>query len=376
MSRIFLTGVTGFVGRFVAARLLARDEVEGLDVLVRANDVQHARTRLLDSMRHAVSEDEAVALVERMTPVIGDLRSERLGLSESDWDGLAARIDHVLHGAANIRFDQDIEDARSYNVFGTQQAAALARRAQALGGLSRFDWVGTAFVAGLRTDEVRETELEHDAGWKNPYEQSKYEAELWLREHMSDLPLTVFRPSIVVGESGTGATTNFGMLYWPIRLYAKGWWRTVVGSAQTPVDIVPVDFVADAIDVLSRPSQAVGGTYHLTSGVEGALSIGAIAELARNYFGGRPARYVDPHFFMKWVRPVVDLFLWGPKRRVLQSGGRFFVPYFSGNPLFDNREATRALEEHGVAVPDVNEYFSNLLDYCKRTDFGKIPVDG
>lgn len=101
MSRIFLTGVTGFVGRFVAARLLARDEVEGLDVLVRADGNQHARERLLASMRHAVPEHQAVALVERMTPVIGDLRSERLGLSESDWDELAARTDHEI-GRAHV----------------------------------------------------------------------------------------------------------------------------------------------------------------------------------------------------------------------------------------------------------------------------------
>jgi len=272
-----------------------------------------------------------------------------------------------------VRFDQDLDDARSYNVVGTQQAAELGRRALQLGGLSRFDWVGTAFVAGLRRDEVPESDLRHDAGWKNPYEQSKYEAELWLREHCGDLPLTVFRPSIIVGESSTGATTNFGMLYWPIRLYAKGWWRTVVGSADTPVDIVPVDFVADAIDVLSRTGEPVGATYHLTSGVQGAVSIGELADLAREYFGGRPARYVDPAFFMKWVRPVVDLFLWGPKRRVLQQGGRFFIPYMSGNPLFDNRATTEALSARGVAVPPVREYFSNLLDYCKRTDFGKHP---
>ncbi len=374
MARIFLTGVTGFVGRYLAARLLNRPDVDGLDVLVRARDESAARARLLESMQNAVSEG-AEALVARMEPVLGDLREERFGLDPEAWDALAQRTDAVLHGAANVRFDQDLEDARSYNVYGTQQAAALARRAVELGGLTRFDWVGTAFVAGLRRDVVQERDLEHDAGWKNPYEQSKYEAEVWLRAHASDLPLTIFRPSIVVGESQTGATTNFGMLYWPIRLYAKGWWRTVVGSADTPVDIVPVDFVADAIEALSRPGEAVGETYHLTSGVEGAVTIGELAGLAQQYFGGRPARYVDPGFFLRWVRPVVDLFLWGPKRRVLQQGGRFFIPYMSGNPRFDNAGTARALAPHGIVVPQVREYFSTLLDYCKRTDFGKLPVD-
>ncbi len=373
MTRVFITGVTGFLGRYMADRVLQRPDVDGIDVLVRARDVDHARERLLKSMRFAVSEARAAEVVERMSPVLGDLRQERFGLDEDAWNSLAERTDCILHAAANVRFDQRIEDARGENVFGTQQAAALGLEAQRRGGLSRFDWVGTAFVAGLRRDVVREEDLEHTAGWKNPYEQSKYEAEQWLRSEASALPLTVFRPSIVVGETATGATTNFGMMYWPIRLYSKGWWRTIVGSAQTPVDIVPVDFVANAIECLSRADQAVGVTYHLTAGTEGAVTIERLAALVQEFFGGGRIRFMDPAFFMKWVRPVVDLFIWGPKRRVLQEGGTFFIPYFSGNPLFDNTHAAAALAAHGIAVPRVQDYFSTLLTFVRDTDFGKNP---
>lgn len=373
MGRVFITGVTGFVGRYMVDRIVRRADVDGVDVLVRARDEEHARQRLLKSMRYAVSGERAEEVVSLMTPVIGDLKSERFGLDEATWQALAERTDSILHAAANVRFDQRIEDARAENVFGTQQAAALGLEAQQRGGLRRFDWVGTAFVAGLRRDVVGEGDLRHDAGWKNPYEQSKYEAELWLREEASSLPLTVFRPSIVVGESATGATTNFGMMYWPIRLYSKGWWRTVVGSAKTPVDIVPVDFVAGAIECLSRSGQPVGATYHLTAGTDGAVTIERLAELVQEFFGGRGPRFMDPDFFMKWVRPVVDLFLWGPRRRVLQEGGRFFIPYFSGNPLFDNTDAAAALAAHGIDVPRVDDYFTNLLTFCRDTDFGKHP---
>jgi thioester reductase-like protein len=373
MGRVFITGVTGFVGRYMADRIVQREDVDGVDVLVRARDPEHARERLLKSMRYAVSEERAVQVVSRMTPIIGDLRSERFGLAEDVWNELAERTDSILHAAANVRFDQTIEDARGENVFGTQQAAELGREALKRGGLDRFDWVGTAFVAGLRRDVVREDELQHDAGWKNPYEQSKYEAEVWLRTEASELPLTVFRPSIVVGESATGATTNFGMMYWPIRLYSKGWWRTVVGSAETPVDIVPVDFVAGAIECLSRLGQPVGATYHLTAGPQGAVTIQRLADLVQEFFGGRGPRFVDPDFFMKWIRPVVDMFLWGPKRRVLQEGGKFFVPYFSGNPLFENSGTAAALAPHGIEVPRVDDYFTNLLTFCRDTDFGKSP---
>ncbi len=231
--------------------------------------------------------------------------------------------------------------------------------------------MGTAFVAGRRTDLVREHELEHPAGFKNAYEQSKYEAELWLRSACADLPVTVFRPSIVVGDSTTGATTNFGMLYWPIQLYARGWWRTIVGRPDTPVDIVPVDFVADAIDLLSRPGSPVGATYHLAAGPEGARTIEQLGAVCRDFFDGRAPRYIDPDLFMRWIRPLADLFLWGARGRVLREGGAFFVPYFTSSPLLDVAQSRRALEERGLAIPSVEDYFLNLLDYCRRTDFGR-----
>ena len=306
-------------------------------------------------------------------PVLGDLLVPRLGLTQDDWDRTADGLARVVHAAADIRFDRDLQESRRYNVEGTRVIADMARDAARGGSLKRFDWVGTAFVAGLRRDRVSEDDLEHDAGWKNPYEQSKYEAEIWLRQEAADLPVTIFRPSIVVGDSRTGKTTNFGMLYWPIQLYARGWWRTVVGRPDTKVDIVPVDWVADALVALSEDGAPVGPCYHLASGPEGALSIAEFAEITRGFFGGPPPRYVSPETFFTWVRPVVDLFLWGKKRRVIREGGRFFIPYMNGNPLFDTTRAEAALVGRGLPPPRVAEYVGKLLEFCKETDFGKRP---
>jgi nucleoside-diphosphate-sugar epimerase len=369
VSDVFLTGVTGFLGRYLAVRLLDRASVDRLVCLVRATDPDHGRARVLRSLGRA-APDRACALLGRIDVVTGDLVADGLGLHPADRRRIAAGCRHFIHSAADVRFDQPLDDARSRNVQGTLRVLELARQVD---GLERFDYVGTAFVAGRRTDLVREDELEHEAGWKNTYEQSKYEAELALRTQAGGLPLTVFRPSIVVGESASGATTNFGMLYWPIQLYAKGWWRTVVGRPEVPVDFVPVDFVADAFDQLTRPGRPVGATYHLAAGPDGARRIEQLAALCQRWFDGPPARHVDPSFFMRWVRPLVDLFLLGRRGRVVREGGRFFVPYFSGNPLFDVSTTRAALADSGLAIPDVEDYFDNLLDYCVRTDFGKRP---
>jgi long-chain acyl-CoA synthetase len=374
MAVVFITGITGFLGRHVASRMLRRGDLDQLLCLVRCDDAEHGQARILKSLAKVIPEEQARAMAAKLRALPGDLCEEGLGLSDEDRALLVNTATSFLHCAADVRFNQDLEDARLRNVFGSEQVATLARDAHRQGQLQRFDWVGTAFVAGLRQDLVGEGDLEHEAGWKNSYEQSKYEAELLLRAEFADLPMTVFRPSVIVGESSTGATSNFGMLYWPVQLYARGWWRTVVGRPETPVDLVPVDFVADAIEYLSRNEKETGGVFHLAAGPDGTLTIAELAQLCQEYFGGRPARYISPTTFFRWVRPVVDLFIWGKKRRVIQAGGRFFIPYFNGNPLFDITTCQAALDGSGIVAPSVRNYITVLFDYCVATDFGRIPA--
>tara|TARA_B100000029_G_scaffold359119_1_gene351954 strand:- start:165 stop:842 length:678 start_codon:yes stop_codon:yes gene_type:complete len=222
MDTIFITGVTGFLGRHLAVRMLARDDLDRLYCLVRADNEEHGRERLRGSLARVVPEQRAEELMARVVAVPGDLRKDGLGIAEGTMGTMLREVTVVLHAAADVRFNQDLEDARDRNVAGTARVADLARQMQQEGALRRFDWVGTAFVAGLRTDLVGEDELVHEEGWKNSYEQSKYEAELLLRRSYGDLPMTILRPSIIVGESNTGQTSNFGMLYWPVQLYARG----------------------------------------------------------------------------------------------------------------------------------------------------------
>ena len=131
--------------------------------------------------------------------------------------------------------------------------------------------------------------------------------------------------------------------------------------------------MADAIEYLSRGQQHLGGTFHLAAGPEGVVTIGELAELCRQYFGGGAPRYIAPDTFMRWIRPVVDLFIWGRRRRVIRAGGAFFVPYFDGNPIFDVTESSAALKSAGIKPPRVRDYIEVLFDYCVETDFGRRP---
>jgi nucleoside-diphosphate-sugar epimerase len=230
--------------------------------------------------------------------------------------------------------------------------------------------VSTAYVAGNRTDVVLETELDGRAGHKNNYERTKFEAEALVREAQAELPVAIHRPSIVVGEAASGRTQSFKTLYWPVRVYALGLWRTVPGDPTSPLDLVPVDFVRDAILALRRRPGTVGRCFHIASGVDGCATMADMARiLARNFPRRRPLRFVPPGPWMRFVHPVLKVAAFGATRRVVITGEQY-VPYMTKNPRFDNREAAAHLAAAGVAIPRVADYVDRLFRYCVETDWG------
>jgi thioester reductase-like protein len=365
---VLITGGVGFLGRHVVEALLRRrDDVE-VTLLVRP---RRGRSELERASR-ALTAVGLPARDPRIDVLRGDLSDPHLGLGRSAWKELAHRVDRVVHGAASVRFDQDLELARANNLHTTGHVLDFARCAS----VERLDHISTCFVAGRRTDLVREDDLAHDAGFKNAYEQSKYETEVMLRERAGDVEVTVIRPSIVVGHSRTGATSSFHMIYWPVKLYARRWWRTLVARPETLVDAVPVDFVADTIAALFGVPAASGRTLHLAAGPERASTIGELAELTRSALGGPPVRFVDPDLFLKWVQPVLDPLLFTRRGRAIKRGGHIYLPYFTANPAFDTTTASGLLADHGLAPPPVRQYFERLIRYARDTDFGRLPPAG
>jgi len=361
---VLVTGGTGFLGRHVIASLLNRAEDTVVYVLVRPQGREDTTARVHRSLSRGGCSADAP---DRVEIVEGDLSLPDLGLDPGVAERLAAEVDQVIHGAASVRFDQGLEQARERNVDTTRHLLRFASRAR----VNRFGHISTCFVAGRRADRVGEAELEHDAGFRNAYEQSKYEAELLVRAAGEHLPISVFRPSIVVGHSATGATSSFNMIYWPIKLYARGWWRTLVARPDATVDVVPVDFVAEAIVRLMQSPHAEGQTYHLAAGPGRQSSVGELAELTRQCLGGPPVRFVDPDTFHRWFQPVVDPLLFTRRGRAIKRGGHIYLPYMTANPSFDTTCADAALGEGGISPPRVHEYFQQLMGYARDTDFGR-----
>jgi nucleoside-diphosphate-sugar epimerase len=209
--------------------------------------------------------------------------------------------------------------------------------------------------------------------YRNTYEQTKAEAEALVQSQLGSMPGMILRPSIIVGDSRTGVTSSFKMMYWPLKIYARRLWRTVPGYPDAVLDIVPVDFVAAAVARLAFDEAALGKTFHLCAGPRGSATIQQIASRAAEFFDAPEARYVDPKLFFAAIRPLLFLSLWGRKRRVLRDG-RAYRDYFTMRMQFDTSNAERLLEPVGLCPPPVLDYLDRLFHFCVESEWGRKQV--
>jgi long-chain acyl-CoA synthetase len=239
------------------------------------------------------------------------------------------------------------------------------------GGLNRFAYVSTAYVAGQHRGRFGEDDLSRGQGFRNPYERSKNEAESLVRSWGDRLPVQVFRPSIIVGDSRTGWTSSFNVLYWPLRAFARGGYSLVPARTKAPVDVVPVNYVADAIYALCDGHGAAGETYNLVAG-ERAATVGEVIGLAARYFEREPPRMVSPGLYTA-LRPVL-LRTGTPRRRRTLRNSEAYFPYFGIRSTFDDRRARTRLAVADVSCPPLNDYFERLLDFATAARWGRRRV--
>jgi long-chain acyl-CoA synthetase len=252
---ILLTGASGFLGAQIIRRLLDCTD-STLYALVRAGDATNAAHRLARVWWDW--PELAGAIGSRVQVVAGDVTQPHLGLAPEAYAGLAAGLTHIIHTAADLRVNAPIAELRKTNLQGTERVLELAQAAHADHGLARFSHVSTAYVAGGRTGPVPEDALTDEYGFSCAYEFSKFEGERLVQVARADLPVSVFRPGMIVGDSTTGEIKTFNTFYFPLRLYLEGRLPLVPGSRAQPVNVVPVDYVADAIARLTLAPEAAG----------------------------------------------------------------------------------------------------------------------
>jgi long-chain acyl-CoA synthetase len=352
---VFLTGGTGFLGMEVIARLLERGDREVL-ALVRAPDQAAAEERL-DGVLAKLWRDPS-PYRGRARAVVGELTEPGLGMTSRDRAAIAEEAGAVMHCAASISFDLPLDEARAINVEGTREVIGFAREAKALGRLDRFVHVSTAYVAGITRGTFRERQLDAGQKFRNTYEQTKWEAEHVVAD-ASDLAPVIARPSIVMGESGSGWTPAFNVLYWPIRAFSRGLFPEVPARPEALVDVVPVDYVADAlVHLLEDPSAS--GVVNLVSGRE-ACTVDELVGMTSAAFGKERPAVVAPGST-------------GTGSAHADDQAAVYFPYFDMDMVFDDSHAREVFGPAGISCPHLTDYFPRLIEYAQTTRWGKTPL--
>jgi len=327
---LLLTGATGFVGMELLVRLLEQTDHDVI-ALVRASDDDAAQRRIEEVLEMLLPPAE-LPRRGRVRALAADLEAPALGLSAATRDRLTGSIAAVVHCAASVSFTLELEAARRINVNGTREILALAEEASRRGGLDRVVHVSTAYVAGERSGYASEQEGNVGQSFRNTYERTKLEAEQLVQD--SGLPASILRPSVIVGDSVTGWTPSFNVIYWPLQAF------------------VPIDTVADALLELVRgPVRA--GAFHVVAG-EDAVVNDTLATMAAEAFDTAPPRF---------VAPGVD-----PGAEKLAGA---LVPYFRVRCIFD---ALRGRGQLGATPPPLEDYFPALMHYAREASWGRRPA--
>lgn len=367
---VLLSGATGFVGMEILSHYLERTDRQ-ICALVRAKDDRDAHGRIRSALSLLFEDEDAYP--GRIRAVAGDIELPALGLDRERLESLAASVSDVIHCAASVSFSLPLERSREINVEGTRRMLEFGALCQERGGLEHFAYVSTAYVAGTHEGEFTEDDLDVGQDFRNSYERSKFEAEQLVREHADRLPIQIFRPSIIVGEHSSGWTMSFNVLYSPLKAFVRGALPAIPADPDAPVDVVPVDYVADAVfQLANRPAGRGGETYHLVAG-SSATTVRNLVRLSASHLGRRPPLVIPPKLYARFVHPLLVRMRSGRRRRALEEMKVFF-PYFSLRVRYGDRRARSRLAPLGIEPPPVERYYHRLIDFAVRAKWGRAPV--
>lgn len=380
---ILITGATGFLGSFISRELL--DAGFNLVLLIRNSKQMRARERISDVFPLLDTEAKPVSarLSGRVEVVEGDISHKHFGLHARDYSRLSGTVDEVFHCAAATKFHHESDDMLvQTNIYGTEHSAWFCLS----GKRKRFHYMSTAYVAGTRRDTIFEYELEKNQTFNNSYEKSKFNAEKLLRQLAAryNIPTTIYRPSIVIGDSRTGVTRNYDNIY----VFGKGLHHLknyetqknedaprsskkslgyspslrIPGDKHATINLVPVDYVTQAIVAISRQEQSINKTFQIVN--PSPPTLGELAEWMTFATGVHRVRIVPRYEFQ--IQPETF------EEKLFLKGTETFQPYMFGEPYFDSTNTRIMLSGTTIECPFITqEVINRFIQYALDTNWGK-----
>lgn len=354
MRTSFITGFPNFLAVTMAREVLAEHPKNQARLLV-----QGKHLGAWEEFRRLLPESHR----KRAHAYTGDVVDMDLGLSGDEYAEIADTADYIFHLAGVYWMAADPQEAYRVNVEGTAEMLRLAKECTRL---RRFAYFSTAFVSGDRTGVILEEDLEAGQKFRNAFEETRFRAERLVRRHLDQLPISIFRPSIVVGHSVTGEIDRItgpyflmnAIVNWPVDVPIP-----LPGRGDAPMNLVPVDFVVSAARLLTGDPRSEGRTFHLTD--PNPLPARRVFELVARAAGRRAPRGQLPS---RTVRRLLSL----PGLRRGATDQRHFLEYFDQVVIWRGVNTLNLLSGSTVQCPPFESYVDVLVDQLKARSEGRV----
>ncbi len=345
--------ITGFPG-FIAGRLVKRLATPNTQffLLVQSSFVEKAHKDVQKIAEKTKTPLKNFAIIE------GDITDKNLGLSDTDLNVVVEETTDVYHLAAVYDLSVEKDLAYKVNLEGTKNVNELVTNIK---NLRRYNYISTCYVAGKRDDRIFENELAHDRGFRNYYEETKYFAELEVEKlKAKNIPITIYRPSVVCGDSVTGETAKYDGIYYVITFLMKfpEVFRLVnVGNEDVRLNLVPVDFVIEGMVTLAKDENAVGKTVALAD--PNPMTTEEICDSIAESITNKKSVITPPP-------KLVETFLNSPISPPITGLPHSGVPYFFIPQTYDTAVADKLLAPHGVKCPTFSDYVGNIVTFVEE----------
>ncbi|PKR77020.1 3-beta hydroxysteroid dehydrogenase [Halalkalibacillus sediminis] len=350
MNNYFFTGFPGFLATYIVKELvLSEHPVRHVQFLVLPNEYDLAQQRL--------EELKSINPKVKYTIFSGDITKEQLGLSDDDYKQISEQTHYLFHLAAIYDLSVPYKPAFNVNVNGTIQINKLAVNCVEL---KKYIYFSTSYVSGKRSGRIFESELEHDTGFKNHYEETKYLAEKEVQRWMGELPISIIRPGIVVGHSETGETLKFDGPYYMLEMFRRI--RNLplipyIGKGKAPINLVPVDYMIQSTLYLSHLKGRNSKVYQIAD--PSPSSSREIYRLfALHYLGKEPKGQI-PSFIAKGSLSI-------PFARKMLGTQKQTVDYMDHYCVYDTTNTKSDLRGSGIEFPQISELVPTLVRYFRE----------
>lgn len=375
---IFITGMTGAFGVEILRILLRDHKDKEVVALIRASDPQTLEARWTRLLAIASDGEVKPADMPAFTPLAGDITKPHLGLSVAQMQSLCEGVEEIIHSAATVDFDEPLDSCRVINVEGTHNVIRLATDCTRL---KKFAHVSTLYVAGRRSGNIFEHELEHSDGFVTMgYEESKYEAELLIRQYMTLLPITIYRMSLLMGCLRDGYVNDYGAIHRYLMFMYRGIAPCFPGIPGCPLDFLPYDYSAECFMTLFDKHFKGGDTYQISAGERSPTTERWLELTAQTYAkhssSWRKGSYNSPdivtwptyQLYKKTILTIENMEFMKVVRILDSCAEECFCP-----KVFKRDKLNAALGVGMDSVPDYEDYYPRILDHCIGMNWGLSP---